>query len=508
MPSDRPNILLITSDQQHWNTLGSVNPRIQTPNIDRISSEGVRFDRAYCVNPVCSPSRSTIITGLYPAWHNCWTIGVKLPEDVPFVGDIFNAHGYDTTLIGKAHFQPLSSQPGSLSLECQPVMRDLGFWRGFHGPWYGFQHVEIARNHGDESHAGQHYGIWLEEQGLPDWKDYFQPWPRKVDGTGMYWRGGEKHWNLPEEQHYSTWTAERSIAAIERSVEADKPFFLWSSFQDPHPPYIVSEPWASMYDMEDMQPGRLEPGELDDMPPHFAKTQEEHPDFSMYHETYGPHGFHSHCMGEAELRESMAIYYGMISLMDDRIGRILDALDRMGIADNTLVVFSTDHGHFLGQHGLVAKGAFHYEDMVRIPMAARWLGHIPAGTVSTALQSQIDYCPTFLQAAGIEVPGYMQGLSQVDTWESGEPIRHDVVIENRHEPTLVHLRTYVNERYKLTLYRDHAYGELFDLQEDPHELHNRWADPDYAEVKSQLMFAFLQAELRREPTRMSRIAGA
>jgi arylsulfatase A-like enzyme len=172
--NSRPNILLITSDQQHLSTLGVVNPKIKTPNLDRLAREGTRFDRAYCNNPVCSPSRSTIITGQYPSWHGCWTIGVKLPEDVPTVGDVFQKHGYRTTLVGKAHFQPLASDPPEQeSWECQPKLRDLDFWRQFHGPWYGFERVELARNHADEAHVGQHYALWMEEKGLTNWRDYF-----------------------------------------------------------------------------------------------------------------------------------------------------------------------------------------------------------------------------------------------------------------------------------------------------------------------------------------------
>ncbi|MDH4178981.1 MAG: sulfatase-like hydrolase/transferase, partial [Armatimonadota bacterium] len=136
MPAKRPpNLLLITSDQQHWNTLGVDNPRIRTPNLDRLAREGLMCDRAYCPNPTCSPARASIITGMYPAWHGCWTIGVKLPEDVPTIGDVLQADGYATTLIGKAHFQPLASTPESPSLECHPTLRDLDFWRRFHGPW-------------------------------------------------------------------------------------------------------------------------------------------------------------------------------------------------------------------------------------------------------------------------------------------------------------------------------------------------------------------------------------
>lgn len=509
----KPNILLITTDQQHFDTLGVTNPRIRTPSLDRLANAGVRFDRAYCSNPVCSPSRSSVITGLYPAWHHCWTIGVKLPEDVPTVGDLFQSHGYNSTLVGKAHFQPLASQPGSESIECQPILRDLDFWRGFHGPWYGFNHVETARMHAYESHVGQHYALWLEEKGLHDWRDYFQQWPPSQDDKYRddKYLSGNKVWDLPEELHHSHWVGERTVANIERSVSEGKPFFLWSSFFDPHPPYAVPEPWAGMYDPKDMQPGCLVEGEMEKMPPHFRKTLEQQPDYSMYNEEGGKglHGFHSHLHSEGDLRKSIACYYGMIGLIDQEIGRILDCLDRVGIGENTLVLFTTDHGHFLGQHGLVAKGAFHYEDMVRIPMIVRHPGSVPAGTVSSSIQSQVDFAPTFLAAAGVEIPGLMQGVDQLDVWKGREERTRDhVIVENRHNPTTVHLRTLVTDRYKITVYRNAEYGELFDLLEDPGEVDNKWNSPAYKEVKTDLLLKFVQAEIQREPTQMPRIAGA
>ena len=509
----QPNILLITSDQQHYDTLGITNPRIQTPHLDRLARQGVRFDRAYCNNPVCSPSRSTILTGLYPAWHGCWTIGVKLPEDVPTVPDLMREHGYRAILIGKAHFQPLASQPGSESIECQPILRDLDFWRGFHGPWYGFDHVETARMHTYESHAGQHYALWMEEKGFTQWRDYFARWPRTPDDrfNGPQYMRGARTWDIPEEFHHTHWVGERTVANMEACVQQGRPFFLWASFFDPHPPYGVPEPWASMYDPAEMVPGRYVEGEFQDMPPHFAKTREESPDFSQYREPGGQglHGFNSHLHTDQEIRESMASYYGMTSLIDAEVGRILDALDRLGIAEETLVVYTTDHGHFMGQHGLIAKGAFHYEDMLRIPMLARYPRHIPADRVSSALQCQVDLPCTFLEAAGIPIPGALQGLSQLDVWRGEEDrAREWVLVENRHNPTTVHLRTLVTERYKITVYRGADYGELFCLQEDPEELHNRWDDPAYAGRKSELLLRFLQAEMEREPTRMPRIAGA
>ncbi|MFQ6048066.1 MAG: sulfatase [Phycisphaerae bacterium] len=499
------NILLITSDQQHWQTLGINNPRIKTPALDRLAAEGTVFQRAYCNNPVCSPSRATIITGLYPSWHHCWTIGVKLPEDVPTVGDIFRSHGYATTLIGKAHLQPTASRPDQTSLESHPRLRDLDFWRRFHGPWYGFEHIELARNHADEHLVGQHYALWMEQQGLKNWRDYFAPFPPRPDAPKRRHR-----WNLPQRFHYSVWTADRTIASIERAVSQSRPFFLWSSFQDPHPPYLVPEPWASMYHPKDMHLPQPPQDQLRSMPPHFAKTQQPNPDFSMYQETpYANHGFRSHRIDPAELRKDIVVYYGMISLMDQQIGRILDALDRLGLAQNTLVVFTTDHGHFIGQHGLIAKGAFHYEDLLRVPMIVRCPGRVPAGLTSASLQALIDLAPTFLTAAGIDVPGLMQGLSQWPVWcGKADTARDHVIVENRHQPTAVHLRTYIDRRYKITVYRDRDYGELFDLQEDPGEHHNRWADPSFAAIKAELLHRFVNAELNREPTRLPRIANA
>jgi arylsulfatase A-like enzyme len=513
LSQDRPNILFISTDQQHYSTLGVVNPKIKTPALDRLAGEGTRFDRAYCPNPTCSPTRASLITGMYPSQHGCWAIGVKLPEDIPTVGEHFQAHGYDAILIGKAHFQPLASQPGSESIERQPILRDLDFWRRFTGPWYGFNHVETARMHANESHVGQHYAIWLEEKGLANWRDYFQEWPRNPNDkyAGPYYQRDALTWDLPEEFHHTRWVGERTVAHIKRCQAAQRPFFLWASFFDPHPPYVVPKPWASMYDPAEMEIGHYTECEFDNMPPHFARTRQEHPDFSDYQEPGGQglHGFHSHLHTEAELRRSMAAYYGMISFIDAEIGRILDHLDEAGLAENTLIVFSTDHGHFIGQHGLIAKGAFHYEDLLRVPMIVRQPGTVPAGRVSNAIQNLVDYPQTFLAAAGIQAPGRMQGVDQLAVWRGeADAARDHTLVENRHNPTTVHLRTLITDRYKITVYRNAGYGELFDLQSDPGERHNRWSDQAYATIKAELLLRFVQAEIQREPTRMPRIAGA
>ena len=507
MSRERPNILLITSDQQHYSTLGAVNDRIRTPALDRLGREGVRFTRAYCPNPTCTPTRASVVTGMYPSQHGAWSLGTKLFEDVPTLGAMLQKAGYATALIGKAHFQPLASKPGMESLECHPTLRDLDFWRGFHGPWYGFQHVEVARMHGCEHLVGQHYALWMERSGLKNWRDYFEDWPPNPAKAKRL--RGNRRWALPEEFHYTRWTGERTAARIEESSKEDKPFFIWSSFHDPHPPYLVPAPWADMYDPADMIPGRLTPGEHDANPIHFRKTQEDDPLFwERARKGEAIHGGCSHLHDEEKLKKDIACYYGMVTFMDREIGGILDALDRSGLAEDTLVVFSTDHGHFLGQHGLIAKAVHHYEDLLRVPFIVRWPGRAPGGVVSDAIQNLVDLAPTFLCAAGIPVPGAMTGVNELDTWCGGAPARNGTIVENHHGTTCFHMRTYVRPRYKITVHRDGEDGEVFDLLEDPAEVRNLWHRPDARDLKCRMLHEFMQATLREEPMRMPRIAGA
>jgi arylsulfatase A-like enzyme len=500
----KPNILLITSDQQHWHTLGLNNPEVQTPNLDRLAAQGTLFRRAYCPNPTCSPTRSSLITGKYPSQHGCYSLGTKLPESEHTVGEDFQAAGYRTALVGKAHFQPLKGTEEFPSLEAYPVLQDLDFWRQFHGPFYGFDHVELTRNHTDEAHVGQHYALWMEEKGCHNWRDYFRP------PTGNN-PDQKRKWLIPEEYHYDTWIADRTMALLEEYRQNGDSFFLWASFFDPHPAYLAPEPWDTMYDPDGLTVPRVVPGEHDHNPPHFQMSQEENPDFSAWQEADGNamHGFHSHLHDEAELAKDIAVYYGMISLMDKYIGQILDKLDALGLTENTLVVFTSDHGHLFGQHGLIAKGAFHYEDLLRVPMMVRYPGVVPAGQRSDSLQSLVDFAPTFLSVAGLDIPRTMAGVDQRAVWYGQqETARDHVLVENRHQPTTLFLNTYVDDRYKITVYFDRPYGELFDLQADPGEVHNLWNRPEYADLKASLVLAFLQAEMGKDPLWMPRIWGA
>lgn len=485
------NVLLITSDQQHWNTLGHLNPEVKTPALDQLAEQGTTFTQAYCPNPTCTPTRASLITGKYPSQHGAYSLGTKLPETEPTLGDYLHQVGYQTALVGKAHFQPLRGTDDFSTLESYPLMQDLAFWKNFDEPFYGFDHVELARNHADEAHVGQHYALWMEEKGLTNWRDYFRS-PTGNNDTQ------HRKWLIPEAYHYNAWIAERTNSIMSEYQQRDQPFFLWASFFDPHPPYLVPEPWDTMYDPAEVTVPQMVAGEHDMNPPHFQMTQEANPDFSAWQEPNGnaTHGFSSHLHDREALAKDIACYYGMISCMDKYIGDIIDHLDALGLADNTLVVYTSDHGHYFGQHGLIAKGAFHYDDGIRVPMIARLPGHIPAGEHSATLQTLVDYAPTFLSFCGVEIPMDMTGIDQQAVWcGDNAAARKHVIIENRHQPTTIHMKTYIDDEYKLTVYYNRPYGEIFDRQNDPNELRNLWADET---LRAMLMERLLTAEMLKE----------
>lgn len=501
-------MLLITSDQQHWRTLGIFNREIHTPNLDRLAENGVVFTRAYCPNPTCTPTRASMITGVQPSTHGAWSLGTKLPETVPVLGDFLHRAGVASSLVGKAHFQPLASTDEYPSLEAYPKLQDLAFWKDFHGPFYGFDHVELARNHVYEAHVGQHYALWMEEKGLADWRRYFL----EPTGTMKRPKSPAEHdyrWRIPDGYHYNDWITERTNALLSDYAERNERFVHWASFFDPHPPYLVPEPWCSMYNPDELTLPSGRPGEHDADPPHLRLTQEQSPDFSGYQETpFANHGFQSHLVDEKRALKNMAVYYGMVSMLDDRIGQIMDHLEEVGLAEDTLVVFTTDHGHYFGQHGLHAKGAFHYDDGIRVPFIASHPS-MPTDIHTGSLLSLTDVAPTILDALALEVPYHMTGKSQWPTFVSPDTSRRrHVVCENHHQPTKLYAKTLVTETHKLTVYLNESYGELYDLNEDPNEYDNRWADPRYEAVKNELLLQLIHAQMADESLPMPRIAVA
>jgi len=498
------NVLLITSDQHRWDALGRQNPVLKTPALDRLADEGILFERAYTCNPVCTPARVSVLTGHYPSRHGCYTIGTGLPEGYPTVPQIMSDAGCFTAICGKAHFQPCTNAPlgDNGSFEAPPHIFDLDFFRNWSGPFYGFQHAKLAIAHTKERNAASmHYGVWLREQGV-DVEKHF--------GWGAYSDFGT--WPMPEEFHNSRWTADETIAAIDMARDAGKPFFIWSSFQDPHNPCVVPEPYASMYRPEDMPQHGLREGEFDDKPPFYRRAYEwgsglGDPDLDGEKNWYCFRGIDS--MDEEATRRLTACYFGMVTLMDRHIGRILDHLERTGLLDQTIIVFTTDHGDYLGNHGLWWKGLPTYEDVQRIPFIVRHPQCRTPGARSRAFQSLVDIGQTALSAMGLDMPPGLQGVDQLDAWQDvGVSARDWAMCEFRPTEGAFMQKTFVHGRHKLVLYHDRPYGELYDLSADPDQYVNLWDDPANAELRAELVLKFASAEMEKDGVLRPRVAWA
>lgn len=498
------NVLLITSDQQHFNTIGKFNKEIKTPNLDRLCENGTIFDRAYTVNPTCTPARASIITGKYPSQHGAWSLGTKLDENCITIGKIMHDNGIKTALIGKAHFQPLKSTNEYPSLEAYPLLHDIDFWKNYDEAFYGFDDVKLARNHTNEAHIGQHYAAWLLENGCQNYKEYFLPPTGTMDKNIKY------SWSIPEEYHYDKWIADETINKLEEYGNNNEQFFCWASFFDPHPQYLVPSNWAEMYDCEKITLPHIVEGEFERATELHKLTQEEKPDFSKYNESgWAIHGCHSQIKDKEEAKKELAIYYSMISLMDKYIGKILDKLDDLGLTDNTLIVFTTDHGNFLGQHGLYEKGPAVFEDAIKIPFIVSFKGKVKENVVCSSLQSLVDLPTTILDYCGLKIPYYFTGVNQREVWEGKKDrARNHIICEHNHEKNLINIRVYVNQRYKIVFYYNNKFGELYDLKKDPYELNNLWDIEEYSELQKELMLKYVWAELEKESLFMPRIADA
>lgn len=497
---DRLNVLLITSDQQRWDTLGRDNPVIKTPNLDRLAEGGIQYTRAYTPNPTCTPARVSILTGQYPSRHGCYTIGTNLPSNYPTVPALLASQGYRTALIGKAHFSSCLD-PGSF--EAAPNIHDLCHFESWDGPFYGFDHVQLAIGHTVEKHAcGMHYGAWLREQGVRT-ETYF--------GNNKYADHGV--WELPEEYHNSRWTADKTIDALKTATGDGKPFFIWSSFQDPHNPWMVPEPWASMYDGADVPTYGLRPGEHDAKPRYYRTMEYENRPGGT--DEFGEKNWHpvtSNCflnVDECENREIVREYYGMISLMDHHVGRILDHVEASGLAENTLVVFASDHGDYLGNHGLWWKGLPAYEDIVKVPMIVRHPECQTPGQRSTAYQSLVDVGRTVLKTAGVAVPYSVQGIDQTSSWmNANRADREWVIVENRPTEGSVMQKTFIHDGWKLILYDSEELGELYNLVDDPDQTTNLYTDLRLESWKNALLRRYVSAEMHEEGVLRPRTARA
>ena len=460
-PCDKPNVLWICTDQQRWDTLGCYgNDHVDTPHLDRLAAGGVLFERAFCQSPVCTPSRASFLTGRYPRTTRCRQNGQSIPADERLISRLLADAGYACGLSGKLHLSPCH-------VSAAPVIErriDDGYAE-FH--W---------SHHPDQDWPTNEYGVWLRAQG----KHYARAPFRGSDHVEA---------GMPAELHQTTWCAQKAIEFIDAHADAETPWLFSVNIFDPHHPFDPPPELLQRYlDRLDAIPlPDYVPGELDEKP---AFQQIDH------RGAYGGNaGFVYDAMDDADHRLVRAAYWAMCDLIDQQVGRMLDALDRTGQRENTIVIFMSDHGEMLGDHGIYLKGPYFYEPAVRVPLIVSWPGTIPGGRRVAEMVELTDLAPTLLDAAGLDrFPG-MQGTS---LWpllrdaSADAPPRADVYCEYynampwHRDPTAqaTMIRT---DRHKLVAVHSLGTGELYDLEADAAETRNLWDDPEYREIKDALL---------------------
>ncbi|MGQ9628987.1 MAG: sulfatase-like hydrolase/transferase [bacterium] len=456
--NEKPNILLILTDQHRLDSLGAYgNPICRTPNIDSLAREGVRFDFAFTPTAICTPARASLITGLWPHNHR---LLANFERNVGYMTEL------DESLIPFSRY-----------------LRGAGYRCGHVGKW----HVGVERGPEFYGFEGPHYPGWAPPIEHPDYLAYLRErgLPRfkvRDEIRGVFPNGQPSNvlggiYEGPPEGTFEYFLAERTIQRLEEYArdfrESGRPFFLGCNFFGPHLPYYIPEEYANMYAPS-----------LISLPPSVAETFERKP---IVQKHYSAHwAFDS--FSEEEWRKIIAMNWGYITLIDEQVGRILSALDKLGLAGDTAVFFGADHGAFVGGHRMSDKGPAMYDDIYRIPLISRWPGHFPPGVVRDEFVSLMDLTPTFLELAGVPIPENFDGRSIVPLLE-GRNVpdwRCEIFAEfhGHHFPYPQRMiRTW---EYKLVVNPPDV-NELYDLKNDPFELRNLIGEEDYRGVESDLM---------------------
>ncbi len=445
--SNRPNILWICTDQQRYDTISALNnSQLNTPNIDKLVVTGVAFERAYCQSPICTPSRASFLTGMYPSSvHACGNGNDYWAEAAPLVTALLADAGYDCALAGKFH---LAGAYGRI--EPRPKHD-------------GYRLFDWSHDPEDQWETGHAYADWLASMGHDLGEMRKEPQ------------------DIPPELHQTTWCSDRAIDFIEAD-HGGKPWLMSVNIFDPHEPFDPPRQYLDRFDVESLSGPKFRDSDL--------AAQAKLSEIDFQHPARRPEEFNAKWI--------QAAYYAMIELIDDNVGRMLDSLERTGQRDNTIVIFMSDHGEALGDHGLLLKGCRFYEGLARAPLIISWPGSFLEGARRQALVELLDVAPTLLDLAGLPIPERMQGNTLRNLLvDAGARDHHRDFVrceyfqainpsmtENYNGAFATMIR---DERYKLVVYHGHGLGELFDLERDPDEFDNLWDDPALIEIKVDLM---------------------
>lgn len=486
----KPNILLITTDQQRADHIGVKGLRaIKTPHLDRLAAEGAHFDRAYCPSPISTPTRMSLLTGRWPSSHGAYSIGVTVdPIPRPTLPELLQGSGYATAVIGKTHFVRRQDEAEQLTGARQ---EDPDFYRTFDGPALGFDWIRTCIGHTINCVPDMHYRLFLEEQCGESYKQWF---PKMGGTTYNHHRTGI--WEIPEELQNTAWVAKETEEWLQRQSD-DKPWFCWTSFEDPHEPFVCPEPWYSAVDTDQMTlfEGKRE-GEFDRKPKIYEQIYRN--ELEGIDDGHGVPCVKSNVQQGWQAAEAMQATLGMIANIDDKVGRILRALEQSGQLDRTIVIFTSDHGEMHGHHGFWGKGMTAYEDCQRVPLLIWGPSYVDRIGTTQAIANLADLPATILAMAGVSPAVGMQGIDLSPILQGEAESVQDATIVECQATEKIYQITYVTVDYKLVLYRDSDEGELYHIKNDPDQYDNLWDCEGNQLMKMKLLQQLTQKLLQRE----------
>jgi len=519
----QPNLLVFVTDQQRADWLSCMgNPVLKTPNIDRLAERGVTFDRAYCNTPLCMPSRATMWTGQHASAHGVRTNGIDLDNTYATLPQILRDHGYRTASVGKLHLKSWHMSPektkniDDFNPDQFPECETVWFRRlreKLPENYFGLESSHFLGGHG--GYCFGEYLNWLEDEH----NDAYEALIHRVSEKPCLRPWMNYYSAVPNDFYYNEWI--RRLTIQEMDACGDRPFFLWCSTPDPHFPFGPPAPYHSMYS----------PDEVPD-PIAWDDKREGMNEFYQA-EYYESRGIYSVDGGPndltlAQIKETEALTYGQMASVDDLVGGVLRHLEETGKLEDTIIVYMSDHGELMGDHGLNCKGPFHYEGLLRVPLIISYPKKLRSGIHTPALASTLDFMPTVLDLLEIPYPENpvrdwegpypeykrlysgtprLPGHSLVPVLEGcAETVQGALLIEDDDDIREVDVRSVITPTHKLTLYEGKPYGELFDLVNDPEERKNLWDDPAAAQVKAALTAKLAELMIAQAPRVKRRIS--
>ena len=452
------NVLLITTDQQRFDALGcNGNRHIQTPNLDRLAGQSINLQQHFTSYPICTPARCSMLTGCYSRSHGAHSVGTVLPRETPCLTHALSAAGYRCGLMGKAHFEP------EKTAYVKKLDRRV--------PYHGFADWHIT----EDNMLGE-YLEWIEREHPRHLRGALENNHEELH-TPQRW--GQKDGRadacyvstIPEHLHQTAWIADRTIEHIDACAASKTPAFTWCSFVDPHHPWTPPREFMELYDPSKLPPPCRRPNE---------------------NEGIGNCYMHLENLSDAEYQRLCAAYYAMISHIDFHVGRVLQRLDQTGQLDRTIILFTSDHGEYNGDHGLIRKGPILYDNLLRVPMLVRLPNAAHGDTRCTQPTQHEDLAPTILDLLGLKIPQNMQGVSMRPALSGGTGGRRYAYHEYKHVDAGDGVYGVRRGQWKLLHYPDQRGYVLTDLASDPDEYTNLYGSAATQEIERELKDALLE----------------